>query len=165
MADANTPPLRRERKNALSLQRGAEVQHLRLTSSFPPGRGGGLLRACSLSVNRCRNETMLICHLPLVTNDKHLLNWNNPDRDIPEREGGDLLVLGQDILGGTLGIIGDRGRLSGRQELAESGGVTGDNGDLHPVDLEVLPHGGVDLIDGQLGQPVGQLGDSRSFRP
>jgi hypothetical protein len=29
----------------------------------------------------------------------------------------------------------------------------------------VLPHGGVDLIDGQLGQPVGQLGDSRSFRP
>ena len=48
------------------------------------------------------------------------------------------------------------------KQLAQRGGVSRHDGDLDPVALQVLPHGGIDLCDGQLGKSFRQLGDQVS---
>ena len=47
---------------------------------------------------------------------EHLADRHDLDRHVLEREGGDLLVLGEDVLGGPLGVVGERRGLAGGQQ-------------------------------------------------
>src|SRR5206468_2586401 len=82
---------------------------------------------------------------------KHLRHRYDLDRHILERIGGDDLVLGENLVGSALRVVGQRSGLARGEGIAQRGGVASDNGNFETRRGKVAAHGGIHPFNRQPG--------------